>query len=71
VKSYIQFRIEADRLATDSPHSLEEFLQLAEPAFADLINSPEWVLVDAQGNRLLIRAPDFASDGTVRWAEMG
>lgn len=67
VKDYMQFRIEADRLARDSPHSLEEFLNLTEPGFFDLIDSKEWYLVDDQGARLGILAPTFSADGTVTW----
>jgi len=67
VRDYMQFRIEADRLARDSPHSLEEFLDLTEPGFSDVINSMEWYLVDDQGDRLGILAPTFSPDGTVRW----
>jgi len=67
VRDYMQFRIEADRLARDSPHSLEEFLNLTEPGFSDVMNSVEWYLVDDQGDRLGILAPTFSPDGTVRW----
>lgn len=67
VRDYMQFRIEADRLARDSPHSLEEFLNLTEPGFSDVINSVEWYLVDDHGDRLGIHAPTFYPDGTVRW----
>lgn len=67
VKDYVQFRIEADRLARDTPHSLEEFLNLTEPAFSDLIDSDEWSLVDEQGRRLRILAPTFSPDGRVTW----
>ncbi len=68
VKDYVQFRIEEDRLARDSPHSLEEFLELTEPGFSDLINSNEWELVDEQGAHLGILAPAFSADGMVTWS---
>jgi hypothetical protein len=67
VANYIQFRAEADQLAHDSPHSLEEFLDLTEPEFADLINSNEWSLVDPQGNRFAILAPNFSAGRTLTW----
>lgn len=67
VKDYMQFRIEADRLARDSPHSLEEFLDLTEPGFSDLTDSKEWYLVDDEGVRIGILAPIFSGEGTVTW----
>lgn len=67
VANYIQFRTEASQLAQDSPHSLEEFLNLTEPGFVDLINSDEWALVDPQGNRVPILAPTFSGGRTLKW----
>ncbi len=67
IKDYMQYWIEADRLAADSPHSLEEFVEAVEPTFSDLINSNEWLLIDAKGIRLPMYAPTFTSDGKVRW----
>ncbi len=67
VVDYIQFRVEADRIARDTPHSLEEFLNLSEPAFADLVNSDEWCLEDERGRRLPILAPVFSAGGTITW----
>jgi len=67
VNDYIQFWIEADRLARDSPHSLDEFLQSVEPTFSDLINSTEWFLLDHQNVRLPIHAPTLSPDGRMTW----
>jgi len=63
IQRYIDYSIEADRLAQHDPTECDCFTATNEHKFLQLIDSDDWYLVDEQGKRSRILVPNFGTEG--------
>ena len=67
IQSYVEYSIEADRIAQEDEDTWHEFAGQRESQFQELIDSGDWFLVDEEGNRHNILVPIFCQDNGVIW----
>ena len=67
IQAYIEYSIEADRIAQEDEETWLEFTSKGDSQFQKLIDSADWFLVDGEGNRHEILIPNFCQDNGVVW----